>query len=267
MKLFKLAILVVILLSIISCKKDKDETPFFPAEIALVINDLTASFDSLNNSISTGVNQFEASGLEGTAMRAKLLELFNGASFSTEFVYTSPEGIMEIIEPEEYYSYEGFDISSQPHVVKAFQTRQPVLSDAFMVVEGYQAAVTIHPMVRDNQLIGAISAVIMPETVLGRIIMPYLENMDFEMWVMEKSGLTLWDQDEEEIGLNLFTDPLYQDFPELLLAAQAIADGESGETSYSFFQAGMEQIVTKKTYWDTFYMQGNEWKIIWVKPE
>lgn len=258
---------LIYVLLFLSCSKDKDETPSLPAEIETVINQLNVSFSDLNSSIIDAAAHFESNGFDSAAMRSQLLALYNTSTFSTEFVYTSPSGIMEIIEPAEYYNYEGVDISAQAHVIKAFQTGEPVLSDAFTVVEGYQAAVVIHPMNKDNQLLGAISAVIMPEIVLGQVIEPIIQDQDFEMWVMEKSGLTLWDQDEEEIGLNLFTDPLYQDFPELLDAAEEIANGQSGETSYSFYQAGMDMIVTKKTYWNTFTMLGNEWKVIWVKAE
>lgn len=258
-------LLIVIMFA--SCKNDKDETPIFPGQLDVLKNEVTASFDSLNNSINAAVNIFAASGFDSVAMRSKLLELYNESTFAAELVYTSPEGIMAIIEPEAYYSYEGFNISTQPHVIKAFQTKQPVLSDGFIVVEGYQAAVTIHPIVHNNQLIGAISAVIVPADLLSRIIEPMVENQDFEVWVMEKTGLTLYDQDEEEIGINVLTHPMYDDFPDLRNACLKMADEETGETKYSFYQTGTNIVVNKKTYWNTFHMQGNQWKIIYVKPE
>lgn len=249
-----------------SCKKDKSD-PFFPGQLMLLKSEINSSFDSLNSSIANAVAVFEASGFDSVAMRTKLLELYNESSFAAEFVYTTPDGILAIIEPSEYYIYEGLDISNQPHVIKAFQTRQPVLSDGFTVVEGYQAAVTIHPIVHNNQLIGAISAVIVPSDLLSRIIKPVVENQEFEVWVMEKTGLTLYDQDEEEIGINVLTHPMYDDFPVLRQACVKMAAEESGETSYSFYQTGTNIVVNKKTYWNTFHMQGNQWKIIYVKPE
>ncbi|MDO8897526.1 MAG: cache domain-containing protein [Bacteroidales bacterium] len=262
---FFLCLLIVVLFS--SCKNDKDEILFFPGQLDLLKNEVNASFDSLNNSINAAVNVFSASGFDAVAMRSKLLELYNESTFAAELVYTSPDGIMEIIEPAAYYSYEGSNISAQPHVIKAFQTKQPVLSDGFIVVEGYQAAVTIHPVIHNNQLIGAISAVIVPANLLKRIIEPVVKNQDFEVWVMEKTGLTLYDQDEEEIGINVLTHPMYDDFPVLRQACLKMAGEESGETKYSFYQTGTNIVVNKKTYWNTFHMQGNQWKIIYVKPE
>ncbi|HRY32054.1 MAG TPA: hypothetical protein P5531_03700 [Bacteroidales bacterium] len=264
MKLAFVTLLFAVLM--VSCKKDKDET-VLPGELAVVHDRLAASFDTLNTLIGNANAQFAQSGIDTSAMRAKLLELFNTCTFSEEFVFTTPQGILQIIEPPAYYAYQGSDISNQPHVITAFQTKQPVLSNAFDVVEGYQAAVDIHPIIQNSQVIGAISAVFEPARLLGRIIEPIVTSQGFEMWVMEKTGVVLFDQDTAEIGLNVLTDPLYANYPELLAACQKIAAENSGETSYSFFQTGTSNVVKKKTFWMTFSMHGNEWKIIWVKPE
>ncbi len=265
MKTRKIFIYILIVVVFASCKNE--EEPFFPEQLSQIKNQVAASFDSLNQSISAAVNQYEASGFDSAAMRASLLELYEESSFAAEFVYTTPEGILAIIEPAAYYAYEGTDISTQPHVISAFQTKKPVLSNGFMVVEGYQAAVTIHPIVQNNQLIGAISAVIVPSALLKRVIEPVVVNQGFEVWVMEKTGLVLYDQDEAEIGINVLTHPMYDDFPVLREACQKMAAEETGETSYSFYQTGTNTVVNKKTYWNTFSMQENEWKIIYVKPQ
>lgn len=267
MKAYKYFLILLIVVFFASCEKEKEETPFFPEQLAQLKTKVTSSFDSLNSSINAAVKVFEASGFDSVAMRAKLLELYNESTFSAEFVYTSPTGIMSIIEPAAYYSSQGADISAQPHVVKAFQTKKPILSDGFMVVEGYQAAVIIHPIIHNNQLIGAISAVIVPSDLLSRIIEPVVANQDFEVWVMEKTGLTLYDQDDAEIGINVLTHSMYVDFPSLREACIKMAADETGETNYSFYQTGTSTVVNKKTFWNTFHMLENEWKIIYVKPE
>ncbi len=256
----------ILLVLMVSCKKDKDET-VLPDELAVVHDRLAASFDTLNTLIGNANAQFAQSGIDTAVMRAKLLELYNTCTFAEEFVFTTPQGILQIIEPPAYYQYQGTDISNQPHVIAAFQTKQPVLSNAFGVVEGYQAVVDIHPIIQNTQAIGAISAVFEPARLLGRIIEPIVKNQAFEMWVMEKTGVVLYDQDTAEIGLNVITDPLYAAYPELIAACQKMAAESSGETSYSFYQTGTSTVVKKKTFWTTFSMHGNQWKIIWVKPE
>jgi len=259
--------MLVVITVVNACKKDKVETtPFFPAELATVKTALAASFDSLNNSLSVATTQFAQTGIDTTAIRSKLFELYNNFSFTKEFSFITLQGIMQLIEPAVYYSYQGSDISAQSSVVSAFQTKLPVLSNAFILLEGYQATIDIHPIVADDQLLGAISAVIAPEILLGSIILPIVQDVEFEIWVMEKSGMVLFDQDAGEIGLNVLTDPLYADFTELIAACQLMAEVQTGETTYSFFQTGTASVVTKKTYWNTFSMHGNEWKIVWVIP-
>lgn len=266
MKTRPLIFLMLALLAF-SCKKDNDNDTNPPQELTTVRDGLTASMDSLNTALGDAVSQFAASGIDTVQMRAKLLELFGSSSFAKEFSFINTQGILQIIEPAAYHSYQGNDISTQPHVVSAFQTLQPALSDVFQVLEGYLACVDIHPIVNGIQLLGAIDGVFTPAEVLGRIILPIVKDQDFEIWVMERTGVVLFDQDAAEIGLNVLTDPLYADYPELIAACNKMIAEESGETTYSFFQTGTSTVVTKKTYWNTFAMYGNEWKIVWVKPE
>lgn len=261
----KILLFALMVLSIIACKKS-DEKIDFPVEIDQVINELTLSFDSLNMDLAANATEISQNVADTATIRTKLLEMFNKSSFVDEFSFITPQGILQIIEPSEFYSSQGIDISDQSHIIKVFQTKLPVLSQSFQVVEGYNAAVDIHPLLNVELVQGAICGVFVPKEILGRIILPYVSGEAFEIWVMEKGGKVLFDQDEEEIGLNVITDPLYADFPELIAAAELINDGESGQTSYSFYQSGTNIKVTKKTYWKTLHICDNEWKIVWVIP-
>jgi len=261
----KLIYLVLIALIFSMCNKKNDETDF-PIEISLVLVDLTKSFDTLNADMSSAT-AFVAENISDTvAIRAKMLELFNQSSFVLEFAFVTPQGIMQIIEPSVYYPQQGSDISQQDHIIQVFQSKAPVMSKSFDAVEGFNAAVVVHPVLKNAQVLGAITALFLPETILERTILPYVTGQAFEIWVMEAGGRVLYDQDADEIGLNVITDPLYAGFPELIAAAQLIDAQSSGETTYSFFQTGTNTTVTKKAYWHTWAMPGTAWKVIWVKP-
>lgn len=261
----RILLLALIVLSIFACKKS-DDTIDFPAEIDQVINELTLSFDSLNVDLAANATEISQNVADTAAIRIKLLEMYNRSSFVDEFSFITLQGILQIIEPPQYYASQGIDISTQNHVVKVFQTKLPVLSQTFELVEGFAGAINIHPILNGSQILGAISSVFEPKEILGREILPFVEGQDFEIWVMEKGGNVLFDQDPEEIGLNVITDPVYADFPELIAAAELINDGESGQTSYSFYQTGTNIKVVKETYWKTLHICDNEWKIIWVIP-
>lgn len=262
MKHFALGILIT--LSIFACKKSDEIN--FPVQLDQAIENLTKSMDTLNNELSGKVVLIAGNTDDTTFIRAKCLEMYNQSSFVDEFSFITSEGILQIVEPSEYYSSQGIDISQQDHIVKAFQTKMPVLSKTFDLTEGYNGVVDIHPIVSNNQVLGAISSVFVPKVILGRIIKTITYDQAYEIWVLEKGGVLLYDEDEAQIGLNIFTDPFYDDFPDLVTAAGKIDAEDSGETSYSFYQTGSTNIITKKAYWKTFKMYGNEWKLIWVVP-
>jgi len=262
----KLALLCLLMVAVfLSCKKS-DETVDFPPEIDLVLNSLTQSFDSLNTELAAAATSIAPNVADTSSIRNHLAGIYERSSFITECSFITLSGILQMIEPPAYYQYQGEDISDQDHVVKAFETKLPVLSQSFSLVEGYQATVILHPIVSNNQILGAINAVFRPKEILGRAIIPVVEGETFEIWVMEKGGVVLFDQDEEEIGLNVITDPLYADFPELIAAAQLIDSEESGKTTYSFYQTGTGNLVVKETYWKTLHICDNQWKIVWVIP-
>ena len=250
-----------------SCSSDDDASPDFPAELPEVMAELSAQYDQMSAHLSAEVSYFAQAGVDTAEVRNRLKGLYEGTHFVTNFAYVTPSGILQIIEPEEYYGSQGVDIVDQDHVIQAFFTQEPVLSDVFTAVEGYQAVVYIHPIVQDNQILGTLNALFLPEELLGDIILPVTEGRDIEIWVMESTGYILFDEDIEEIGLNLFTDPLYEDFPELLEAGELIATQEEGETTYTFFQAGTSDPITKRAYWQTFSRHGNDWKVVLVEPE
>ncbi len=253
-----------------ACKKDNEEVlepQFFPEQIAQVKNQLRASFDSLDHLMNLGGSAIVQGGMDTSSIRLILNDMYTSSTFSQDFCYITSQGILQIIEPPLYYSGQGTDISSQPHLITAFQTLQPTLSNVFMTAEQIRSAVDFHPLVDNGQLKGALASVFAPEVILGRTILPIVRNQSYEIWVMQTDGLVIYDQDSTEVGLNVITDPLYQPYPELIAAAQKIAAQVSGQTQYSFYQTGTQTVVTKKTYWDTFYLHNNQWKIVWVKPE
>jgi len=260
------AFTVILCLAILAggCKK---EEIVLPDTLVKAKADLTTEFENLNELMDLAATYMASVDLDSTLVRAKLQEMVNSSSFVAEFSYITPGGIMKIIEPSIYYGTQGSDISQQSHISKAFQTRQPVLSQQFLAIEGFYATVFIYPIVKNGSLLGGITALFFPQLILENVLKPLFEGKEFEIWVMQKGGSLIYSKDDYEIGRNLYTDSLYFDFPDLIAAGRKIDAGESGKTTYSFYSSAMNNTVTKLTYWDTFTWYGTEWKLIWVKPE
>ncbi len=267
MKIRHLLFAMMLFAGAVACKKTSEPAPFFPSEPDQVISSLTKSFDSLNSEMSSSSALLAQNITDTATTRAELLGLFHRSSFVLEFSFVTPQGIMQIVEPPVYHYIQGANISMQEHVIRTFQTQQPTLSKVFYAVEDFYGVVDMHPVVKEGVLQGGITALFRAQTLLQRIIMPLVKDQPFEIWVMEKGGVVLFDQDSDEIGLNVLTDTLYKPFPELITAATLIDANPTGETSYSFYKTGTTIRVVKKTYWKTFTLYGTEWKIIWVRPE
>jgi hypothetical protein len=246
------------------CKKDNFE---LPPGLVQAKADLTAGMSALDQKMASAALYIGSVNADTALIRAKMADLVLTSPEVTDFGWVTPAGILQLIEPSLYHGSQGVNISGQEHIIKTFNTRQPVLSKVFLSVEGFSSAVLIHPQVTNSVLYGGLSALFYPENILENILKPIFEGEEFELWVMEKGGRIIYDQDDFEIGRYLFSDPLYADFPELLTAGHKIDDEASGTTTYSFFKTGTQEKVTKLTYWTTYALHGTEWKLVWVKPE
>jgi len=254
---------IVLVLVFVGCNKEVE----LPDGLTNAMTNLAAAFEAVDNEMDIAAGEMASGGMDTSLIRITLQNLINSPTVVDEYSWITPEGIIKIIEPSRYYAYQGFDISQQDHIVKLIADKGPVLSLSFMAIEGFYAVSDIHPILQNNQLLGGVDALIKTKDFLGSIFEPLLVGQEFELWAMEKGGYMIYDQDESEIGINVFMDPLYTDFPQLIAAFERIDEEETGTTHYSFYKAGTSETVTKLAYWTTFKHHGAEWKIVWVKPE
>lgn len=262
-KLVLLAFTAAFLLN--ACKKS-DDSVTLPSELATVKKNLKLSLDSLESQLTSATGTLAQSWNDTSAIRNLLIQLYSGSSFSKEIAFINAQYIMQQVEPPEFYQFQGTDFSSSTSLVEALASKQPCLTSQFAAVEGFNAVIDIHPILAGGIVKGAIESLYTPEEILGRIILPVIQNQAFDIWVMEKDGVEIYDQDTSTVGHNIFTDPIYDPFPSLRTAAHLMSGKASGNTTYTFYLPGTTTAVKKDCYWDTFTIHGMEWKIVWVKP-
>jgi branched-chain amino acid transport system substrate-binding protein len=185
--------------------------------------------------------------------------------FVVDACFVSPDGIMKIVEPAAYQHCEGSDISQQDQVIELHKTKQPIMSKSFLSVEGFQGVDIEYPILRKSKLQGAVSALIRPDQFIGGIVSPLCQDALENIWVMQNDGIILYDPDPKQIGKNLFDDPLYQPFKELLQLGRSIASQNTGSGHYSFYETGTTKLVTKEAHWTTVSLHGMEWKVVSMK--
>ncbi len=111
---------------------------------------------------------------------------------------------------------------------------------------------------------GSVSVLVKPEALLAGVCEPLLKGFPVDVWIMEKDGRILYHADGKEIGRNLFYDPLFKPFKDLVRLAQRIANEPSGTGFYEFFHRGTDRAVKKHASWTTVGLYGTDWRIVLI---
>lgn len=221
---------------------------------------------SINQDLVQAARRLSTLDLKSDAARAIIRELQSRrADIVIDASTISSQGIMLLVEPAPYRSFEGTDISGQEQIQTILRTRQPVMSRVFRTVEGVPAVDAEHPVIStDGRYLGSVSAIFQPWVLIGKCMHDLIAGMPVEIWAMQPDGMIIYDADRHEVGRMLFTDPLYQPFPELLQMGRRIAAEPEGSGSYSYFKAGTDDVVQKDAWWVSLTMHGMAWRLVSV---
>ena len=173
------------------------------------------------------------------------------------------KGFLRQIEPSEYKNLENADISKRDHVIAMLKTRMPFFSSGFPAFEGFLAVDLAHPLYDGRKkFVGSISAFIRPELLIDPLLNKSVMPAGYELWIMQPDGMIIYDQDKEEIGRMLFSDPLYAGYASLLDLGRKIAADPTGKGSYIFLAPGSQKKVIKNMVWQTVGLHGREWRVV-----
>jgi len=171
------------------------------------------------------------------------------------------DGVKVTVEPEEYRKFEDTDRSGMPSVIELLKTKKPALSSVYTSEEGMDAVSAGYPIFSDKgELLGAVRMLIRHEVFLK----PLADGKPCKIWIMQPNGLIIYDPDTEEIGRNIFTDPIYKPFEDLVSFSRTVAISSNGAGSYDFYAGGLvdKTLVKKIAVWDTVGLYGTEWRVV-----
>ncbi len=233
--------------------------------LSRVRNQLQETLNRLDKSLAEKTEILSLYYDDEQVVRSLLKELHQENPEVLDVSFINKDGYLEYIYPEDYSDIEGSWVGDRPYIKELIKTEKPVMSDTFFTVEDFFAVDLEWPIFdEDGEFVGALSFLIKPQLFLAPIILP--NNYDtYEFWIMHPDGTILYDQDEVEIGRNLFDDPLYEPFDSLLKLGEKISVNESGEGEYSFYSKGMEEKVRKEVKWTSVGLHGTEWRVILTK--
>ena len=228
-----------------------------------------SELDNLDRDLSGAASELSGTELSGPDARRILNRLCSNHPFIIDSCTTDAAGKMVTVAPEAYSSYEGSDISTQDPMVKLRETKEPVLSQVFTAVEGMDAVVLVWPILSDKadkgDFIGSVSALFKPETLLSTAVEPTLKGTDIDVNVMQLDGLNIYDSEGTDTGKNLFTDPSFQPYKELVELGSRIAAQESGSGSYTFINHTTGKPVKKQAFWVSVGLHDTAWRLVSVQ--
>lgn len=203
-------------------------------------------------------------GLNGTAARAVLNDLMANVNNAVDVVTIDVQGVIVAAEPAVYHEVEGTNISDQAQVRRMSDTMMPVMSDVFMMAEGFPAAdMEVPVFTTDGRFNGSVSVALDMESMLRGIVNADLDTERFQFTCLHTNGLELYDTDEDQIGRNLFTDPAYANYTETLEFMHGITRQSQGYGTYEYYQTlDSRELVEKEVYWSSFGLYGAEWRLL-----
>ncbi|MDD4091735.1 MAG: BMP family ABC transporter substrate-binding protein [Smithellaceae bacterium] len=225
-------------------------------------SEIQKTLNRLDHDLQHSAKVLAGKDLRGDFARGILQGLYRANPYIIDCETVSDSGIMLAVEPPAHRSSEGADISGQAHMIRLFKTHAPVLSGSFQSVEGPRSVVIHHPIFStDREFSGSVSALFAPEYLLSSMIGPIAAYMPVSIFLMQTDGLIIYDVDAKQIGLNIFTDPLYQPFPELIALCRTMADAREGSGGYRFYRKVGERPIAKTVEWRTVELHGTPWRL------
>ena len=221
----------------------------------------------IESTISHAAKETGTLGLNRETDIRKLLQNCNtGRPYVIDSTFIDGKGIMKFIEPEQYRKYEGSDISKQEAIVKMRKTQKPRMGNVFVSVEGIKSIDIEYPVFSvGKKFLGSVSMLVKQDELIRSVVATVEAESSVKCWVMQKDGMLLYETDPTQMGLNLFSDPLYKDYPELITLGKRMVKEKEGKKFYTFLIHGTKNVVKKQAVWKTVHFLNNDWIVVAYK--
>lgn len=172
--------------------------------------------------------------------------------------YQDANGICVAVYSESDRDIVGMDFSVYGTDEAAHGGLDLVMKDYVVDEFGSGVCVLSMPLYTDDGFAGSIALCLNLDRLLGEEDAKLSDKYGYNLWVLEPSGMEIYDTDTEEVGINVLTDARYAD-PELRAALERICAEKSGTAHYSIVEHG--NISVKDAGWTTVSFGGHEWRI------
>jgi hypothetical protein len=222
-----------------------------------------SKLSNLDNALSDAAVKMARTGLTGDGARGILEGLCKKYPYLVDTAAQDNRGTMVTLAPESARQYEGVNTSKNEVSTEFFENREPLFSNMFRAVQGFDAIVLVRPVITEKgELMGSVSGLFKPESLLEPIIKSQAEAHAIKVVVRQADGLCIYSSNGAETGKNVFTDPSYKPYPDLIALSSRVSSEKTGSGYYTFPSMKTGQPVKKTMTWVSVGLHGAEWRII-----
>lgn len=233
--------------------------------IATVSGNIISGLTNLDEKNAISAEKIGKDGIDADNVTGYLNDKIRSTPSTISSLVIDPDGRVVAAAPRIFEDIVGDDISDQEIVRYANEVQHPVVSEVFLMKEGFYGISQSYPIFDENgDYLGYTDITYRPEVFLRQFIIPVVEENPYDIMIMQTDGLLVYESDEEEIGKNALTDPLYSD-PQVHQAALDMTANRSGIVTYQFWNHKWDKTITRQAVWDTLTFDDQEWRIVVIR--
>jgi hypothetical protein len=226
-----------------------------------VISDISTGLTEIDDQNARSAEELAYTDLTGEGVVDILNRKLANVPYGHSSLVITPKGKVSAAAPLIYSWLVGEDLSDQSIVTDANRKKKPVVSDVFLLEEGFFGISQSYPVLSpEKEYLGYTDVTYRPEEYLSQFIMPVEEQTRYDFLIIQPDGMMVYETNPEGVGRNVLTDPLYHD-PEMHRQREIITTNESGEMMYPFWNRNLTHQVPGVTVWDTLRHGGQEWRV------
>jgi serine/threonine-protein kinase len=224
---------------------------------------MTAELERIGTSLVYASKQLSATGLVGDQANAILAELVSNSSFIINAATANLDNTLVAVAPANWSYIIGRNVGEQTYLnLNPAGEITPLMTPVVAVQSDLMANIISVPIFdSQQQFIGTVTVIFNPHILIGACASDALQGKPYELIGMQLDGLMIYDSDPEQQWRNMFTDPAYANFTELLALGHRVVAAPSGYGTYNFNLIGSTEVAHKECYWTTVAVFGQQWRL------
>jgi hypothetical protein len=173
----------------------------------------------IGDSLVYASKQLSKSGITGAQADQILNSLAANSSYIINAATENLQNIIVAAEPANWSYIEGKNVGAQTYLnTNPDGDITPVMSPLIPLQSDMMGNAIAAPIFDGNkQLIGVVSVIFDPEKLLNDTITIAIQGTSYTTTVLQTDGLMIYDTDSLQQYKNMFTDPIYANYTQLLL--------------------------------------------------